>query len=51
MLVNPALEPDDLVQVTRTRAGLTAEAHIVDSVTIPLTAEGTMTGRTRAVVS
>lgn len=47
-LVNPALEPDDLVRVTRARAGID-EGHILDALVVPLTAEAVMTGRTRAV--
>jgi hypothetical protein len=49
-LVNPALEPDDLATIIRARAGID-EQHIIDSLTIPLNADGTMTGSTRAVVS
>ena len=49
-IVNPALEPDDLVQITRARS-LIDEAHILDAVTIPLAAAEGMTGRTRAVVA
>lgn len=45
--VNPALEPDDVVTVTRERLGVN-EDHIIDSLTIPLSAAGTMTGQTRA---
>jgi hypothetical protein len=47
-LVNPALEPDDIVQITRARLGID-EQHILDSLTIPLTAEGEMSGQTRMV--
>ncbi len=46
-LVNPALEPDDVVTVTRERLGVN-EDHILDALTIPLAATGTMTGQTRA---
>lgn len=49
-VVNPALEPDDVVTITRERAGI-SEAHVIDSLTIPLAASGAMTGRTRAVIS
>lgn len=49
-IVNPALEPDDLVTIRRARAGIN-EAHIIDALTIPLTADQGMTGRTRAVVA
>lgn len=57
-LVNPALEPGDVVHVTRTRRDPTDldrlvkvadENHIIDSLTIPLTADGTMSGTTRAI--
>jgi hypothetical protein len=47
-LVNPALEPGDVVTITRDRAGI-SEAHVIDSLTIPLAADQPMTGRTRAV--
>ena len=55
-LVNPALEPGDTVQITRTRKNqqtgetvtVADENHLIDSLTIPLSAEGTMTGQTRA---
>lgn len=49
-IVNPALEPDDLVTIRRQRAGID-EQHIIDQVTIPLTADGAMTGTTRASVT
>lgn len=48
-VVNPALEPGDVVQITRARTGID-ELHIVDSVTIPLGADAEMSGATRAVV-
>lgn len=57
-LVNPALEPGDVIHVTRTRRDPTDldrlikvadESHIIDSLTIPLDAGGTMTGTTRAI--
>jgi hypothetical protein len=44
---NPALEPDDIVRITRLRAGVD-ENHIVQSINIPLTADGMTTGTTRA---
>jgi len=47
-LVLPHLEPDDVVRITRARAGIN-EDHILDQVTIPLSAAGTMSGTTRAV--
>lgn len=46
--VNPALEPNDIVTITRERAGLSAETHIIDQITLPLTPDGVMTGTTRA---
>lgn len=47
-VVDPRLEPEDVVRITRARAGID-EDHVVDQVTIPLSATGVMTGRTRAV--
>lgn len=44
---NPALEPDDIVRITRLRAGVD-ENHIVQSIGIPLTVDGATTGTTRA---
>ena len=49
-IVNPALEPDDIVTITRERAGVSGQL-IIDSITIPLAAEQAMTGATRAVVA
>lgn len=48
-VVNPALEPGDVVRVTRERTGVD-EDHVIDELTIPLTAEAIMNGRTRATV-
>jgi hypothetical protein len=48
MVVNPKLTPGDVVRITRERTGID-EDHVVDSVTIPLGADGVMTGTTRAV--
>ncbi len=48
-IVNPALEPDDVVLVNRARAGIVQERHIIDQVTIPLGAAEAMTAQTRAV--
>ncbi len=45
-LVNPALDPFDVVRIRRARAGVD-EDHIIDSLTIPLSPEGTMDGTTR----
>lgn len=46
-VVNPALEPDDVVRIRRERLGID-EDHILDQVTIPLSAEGSWTARTRS---
>lgn len=46
-LVLPHLEPGDVARVTRLRAGID-EDNTIDSLTIPLTHEGAMTGATRA---
>ena len=54
-LVNPALEPGDVVHVKRTRMvegelfEVANESHILDSVTIPLDAGTPMQGSTRAI--
>ncbi len=40
---NPALEPSDVVAVTRSRLGMSNEVHIIDSMTIDLSAAGGMT--------
>lgn len=49
-IVNPALEPDDIVTITRQRAGV-GDSLIIDSITIPLAADQAITGTTRAVVA
>lgn len=49
-IVNPALEPDDVITITRARAGID-EAHVIDKLTIPLTADQPMAGGTRAVTA
>lgn len=46
-LVLPQLEPGDTVCIARARAGID-EDHVIDSLTIPLAAVGSMTGATRA---
>jgi hypothetical protein len=50
-LVNPALEPFDTVGVRREQIGIGGEnreeLHILDSISVPLTHDGTMTGQTR----
>lgn len=56
-LVHPALEPDDVVFVKRTRKSRTTgeivhianESHVLDSLNIPLMPDQNMTGKTRAV--
>lgn len=48
-IVNPALEPNDVVIINRERSGIFKESHIIDSLTIPLNIEEPMTGSTRAV--
>lgn len=45
--VNPALEPSDVIGVTRERAGVD-ENHILDTLTVPLDVSSAMTGNTRA---
>jgi hypothetical protein len=47
MIVLPYLEPGDVVRITRARAGID-EDHIIDSLTVPLSSAGTMSGGTRA---
>lgn len=46
MVPNPALEPLDVVRVTY-RDNARAELHVLEKLTIPLTAAGAMTGTTR----
>ncbi len=57
-MVNPALEPGDVVRITRTRRNplnldqlieIADENHIIDSLTIPLDVGTSMTGTTRAI--
>lgn len=55
-VVNPALEPDDVIQVKRTvldpdsgeLVEIANEKHIIDSLTIPLGTDQPMTGQTRS---
>lgn len=47
---NPALEPNDIVRITRTRAGID-EDHVIDQITIPLSAASAISGSTRAVIA
>ena len=56
MIPNPALEPSDVVYVKRARAGIGedetyGEAHVIDTLTIPLTADQPITGTTRATLT
>lgn len=44
-IVNPALEPGDVVRIGQ---GERVEDHLVDSLTIPLSADGVMSGQTRS---
>lgn len=46
-LVLPHLEPGDIATITRARVGIN-EDNVIDSLTIPLTHDGAMTGATRA---
>lgn len=46
-IVNPALVPGNIVRIAREKIGLD-ENHIIDTLQIPLSAEGIMTGTTRA---
>jgi hypothetical protein len=46
-LVLPHLEPGDTVIITRNLAGID-EDHVIDALTLPLAAQGAMTGQTRA---
>jgi hypothetical protein len=46
-VTNPALEPSDIVTITRERSGIDEE-HVIDQLTIPLLATEAMNGRTRA---
>lgn len=45
---NPALEPYDPITIM---APDTTDVHVIDSITIPLTASGTMSGTTRKLLS
>lgn len=47
-IVNPALQPGTVARITRGRLKLD-EKHVIDTVTIPLTATEPMTGTTRVV--
>jgi Domain of unknown function (DUF5047) len=45
-VVNPALEPDDVITITRARTGID-QTFVLDSLTIPLSFEESMSGQTR----
>lgn len=47
-IVDPAREPGDVIELTRERLGLVHEAHVLDTVSIPLSSDGEMSGTTRA---
>jgi len=49
MVPNPALEPDDAITVRRVRAGIN-EVHTIDSLSIDLGVDGSMSGATREVL-
>lgn len=46
-VVLPFLEPGDLINVTRASLPINADAHLIETLTIPLTAGGVMSGTTR----
>jgi hypothetical protein len=48
-VVNPALEPFDVVCIKRERAGIGKKDYIIDAISHPLGVEGAMEGSTRAV--
>jgi hypothetical protein len=47
-VVNPLMQPGEVVRITRERIGL-SESHVIDQLVIPLSAEEQMTGSTRVV--
>lgn len=47
-VVNPALEPSDVISVRRSSLDIDEE-HVIDTLTIPLGADAAMSGTTRAV--
>jgi len=49
-IVNPKLEPSQVVRVSRERAGIDQEDHVIDTLNLPLSSESEMTGATRATV-
>lgn len=48
-LFDPALIPGAAVDITRVRAGIVSETHVLDTVAIPLTVDAPLTATTRAV--
>jgi hypothetical protein len=48
-VVHPALEPLDAITIARERAGISAETLTVDSLDIPLSTDGVMSGSCRTV--
>ena len=48
MVPNVALEPGDIVSITRTTLGLDAEDHMLESITYPMAAAGDMRATTRS---
>lgn len=57
-LVNPAMEPGDVVEIKRTKRDwnsgelvvIADETHVIDSITIPLSADKGMEARTRSIL-
>jgi hypothetical protein len=49
VVVDPALEPGDIVRIRRERAGI-RESNVIDTLTIPLAFGEAMTGTTRATL-
>lgn len=49
MIVDPRRKPGDVLRINRERAGITAEDHILDSITIPLVPENSASAKTRAI--
>lgn len=47
VIVNPALDVDDAISITRERDGVADTTYVIDSVSIPLRAEASMTIKTR----
>lgn len=47
-VVDASLEPSDTVSITRERAGIMGDDHVIEGLAIPLTADAPLTGTTRA---